>query len=411
MSKTARVEARDQVQKILETLHRYSDVISQCLVGSNISEDEEGHKGIAALHSINALMPVEEGVYQLNPHIRSFLSDRLAQYSAMQSLTRITEQIQGGRAKWRELVDMHRSGDIHDMGQIEESLSYTLNEIVYFMGQNLRLLNHQTATDYGNVATMKRKLRQNRFYADSVKTLLAELDQLEEFVNTVDREALANGVYGMRQMVNGRVKARMGDWKVQLNDIQAIISKRLFIKRKVDRELKILYDTVLWMVKNPTLTAIEVEPGNSPPAALLTPSPIRVRPRVDINARGMAQEKVLLAVCSKLPAPPIVEPEKKVREKQRVESTRTEIIAMPLAEEDLLVEDLITYLLSNDAKPIEISQWQRERRIHAGLSEEEWVLYATQQLGLQGIKTQLQVLPTHSGINRVFDDVMAFTPA
>lgn len=409
MAKLVRSESRDQVQKVLETLHRYSDVISQSLAGS-VSETDAGmQKGIVALLGINALMPVETGIYQLNPRIRSFLSERLAQYSAMQTLTRITEQIHGGRAKWRELVDMRQSGDDRDKAQIEESLNYTLNEIVYFMGQNLRLLNHQTATDYGNVESMKRKLRQNHFYADSVKTLINELNQLQDFVEKVDNEALAYGLYEMRHMVNVRVKVRMGEWRVQINDIQSIISKRLFVKRRVDRELKVLYDTVLWMVRNPTLNGFEIELGTTPLQALLQPTAIRIRSRTDIHAHGIDQEKIMQAAAARLPSPLAAATPKENKVKQLVKSTSVEVVDSPIREEDVLLEELIAFLCSPQCQPMEISQWQRERRQSAGLSEEAWLLYATHQLAVHGIRTELQVTKAPDTFNAVFDDVMAFT--
>ncbi|MBK1683922.1 hypothetical protein CKO18_10150 [Rhodoferax fermentans] len=409
MAKPVRSESRDQVQKILGTLHRYSEVISQSLTGSVSDSDEGMQKGIAALLGINALMPVETGVYQLNPRIRSFLSERLAQYSAMQTLTRITEQIHGGRAKWRELVDMRQSGDERDKAQIEESLNYTLNEIVFFMGQNLRLLNHQTATDYGNVESLKRKLRQNHFYADSVKTLISELNQLQDFFEMVDNEALAYGLHEIRHMVNVRVKARMGDWRVQLNDIQAIISKRLFVQRRVDRELKVLYGTGLWMVRNPTLDGFEVELGSAPQPTLLQPTPIRVRPRFDIQAHGIDQEKLLQAAAARLPAPSVVAGTKTAKLKQVVKSTSVELIDPPMREEDLLLEELVGFLSSPQRRPLEISQWQLERRKAAGLSEEAWLLYATHQLAVKGIRTELQVTKATDTFNAVFDDVMVFS--
>ena len=409
MAKPVRSESRDQVQKILETLHRHSDVISQSLTGSVSDSDEGLQKGIAALLGINALMPVETGVYQLNPRIRSFLSERLAQYSAMQTLTRITEQIHGGRAKWRELVDMRKSGDEWDKAQIEDSLNYTLNEVVFFMGQNLRLLNHQTATDYGNVESLKSKLRQNHFYADSVKTLISELNQLQDFFEMVDNEALAYGLHEIRHMVNVRVKARMGGWRVQLNDIQAIISKRLFVQRRVDRELKVLDGTGLWMVRNPTLDGFEVELGRTPRPTLLQPLPIRVRPRFDIQAHGIDQEKLLQAAAARLPVPSVRAGAKTAKVKQVVKSTSVELIDPPMREEDLLLEELVDFLSSPQCRPLELSQWQLERRKKAGLSEEAWLLYATHQLAVKGIRTELQVTKATDTFNAVFDDVMAFS--
>lgn len=408
MTKPGRGEPRDQVQKILETLHRHSDVISQSLVGSISDSNESMQKGISALMSINALMPVEEGVYQLNPRIRSFLSERLAQYSAMQTLTRISEQIHGGRAKWRELVDMRRSGDVVDMAQIEESLSYTLNEIVYFMGQNLRLLNHQTATDYGNVESMKRKLRQNRFYSESVKTLISELDQLQGFIDSVDGETVAYGLYEMRQMIGARVKSRMADWRVQLNEIQAVISKRLFAKRRIEHDLKLLYDTVLWMERNPTRTGIELELGDDPPTSLLAPTAIRIRSHADVTVHGVEQERIIQTIANKLPAPRPVDAPKEAKIKQMVQSTSMEMVDIPMREEDVILEDLVTFLHSSERRPLEISQWQIRRREKAGIRDEAWLLYASSQLAASGINTELQLVKAKDTFNEVFDDVMAF---
>ena len=50
MNKPRSINQRDQVQKILDTLHRHSDVISMSLVGriSDTNTDENTGKGIAA---------------------------------------------------------------------------------------------------------------------------------------------------------------------------------------------------------------------------------------------------------------------------------------------------------------------------------------------------------------------------
>ncbi len=186
----ARQESRNQVRQILAVMNRHGDVISDAVDGTVELRDAAYNTGIDALVGINALMPFEEGQYQLNPRIRSFLSEQLAQYSAFQALTRISDQIHGARTKWRELVHIKESGDLRDMAALEESLGYTVNEIVHFTVQNLLLLNTQISTDYGNVETLKAKLRQNAFYGNGVKNLAAELEQLEAFTIEIDREPL-----------------------------------------------------------------------------------------------------------------------------------------------------------------------------------------------------------------------------
>ena len=410
MSKPRSVNQRDQVQKILETLHRHSDVISMGLVGrlSDANTDESTGKGIAALTGVGALMPMGDGAYQLNPRIRRFLNDRLSQFTALQALTRISEPLQSGRAQWRELIAMQSSGDFSAKSEIEDALIYTVGEIVYFMRQNLRLLNHQTATDFGNVESMKRKLRQNRFYSDNVKTLVVELDQLDAFLSVVETESLQFNLHEMRSLLMGQIKSQMGHWRHQLNEIQALISQRLFVRRQIEADLRLLFDAGLWLETNPTLNGLDVELGQSEQPVLLSPSPIKVRSHYDIRAKGADQEAILCSVACKLPintgakAVP-----QETRAKQVVLSMEQEVAEVELSPEDMLVRDLIEKVKSS-AGAFEILSWQRDKRVAAGIGDEEWLLYASSQLAIAGIHTELQIIRGHNTFNDVFDDVMVF---
>jgi len=409
MSKPRSANQRDQVQRILETLHRHSDVVSMSLAGriTDTNTDENTGKGIAALTGVGALMPMGEGAYQLNPRIRRFLNERLSQFSALQALTRISEQLQGGRAQWRELIAMQTNGDISAKSEMEDALIYTVGEIVYFMRQNLRLLTHQTATDFGNVESMKRKLRQNRFYGDNVKTLVAELDQLDAFLSLVETESLQFNLYEMRNLLMGQIKSQMGQWRHQLNEIQSLISQRLFVRRQIEADLRLLFDAGLWLETNPTLNGLEVELGQSAPPVLLSPTPIKVRSHYDIRAKGTDQQNVLCSVASKLPARKTQVANKEPRVKQVVLSMEPEVAEIDLSPEDLLVQELIEKLKTSD-RAFEILQWQRDKRLAVGIGDEEWLLYATSQLAIAGIHAELQFIHGHDTFNAVFDDVMVF---
>jgi hypothetical protein len=409
MNKPRSINQRDQVQKILETLHRHSDVISMSLVGriSDINTDENTGKGIAALTRVGALLPMGDGAYQLNPRIRRFLNERLSQFSALQALTRISEQLQSGRAQWRELISIQTNGDVAAKAEIEDALIYTVGEIVYFMRQNLRLLNHQTATDFGNVESMKRKLRQNRFYGDNVKTLVVELDQLDAFLSTVETESLQFNLHEMRNLLTTQIKSQMGIWRHQLNEIQSLISQRLFVRRQIEADLRLLFDAVLWLENNPTRNGLEVELGQSAPPVLLSPMPIKVRSHYDVRAKGTDQERILCSVANKLPLNRTPGPTKEPRIKQLVLSVEPEVAEVELSPEDLLVQELIDELRTSE-RPFEILRWQRDRRVSAGIGDEEWLLYASSQLAISGVHTELQIFRERDTFNAVFDDVMVF---
>lgn len=409
MNKARSVSQRDQVQKVLETLHRHSDVISMSLVGriSDTNTDENTGKGIAALTGVGALMPMGDGAYQLNPRIRRFLNERLSQFSALQALTRISEQLQSGRAQWRELIAMQTTGDVAAKSEMEDALIYTVGEIVYFMRQNLRLLTHQTATDFGNVESMKRKLRQNRFYSDNVKTLVAELDQLDAFLSVVETESLQFNLHEMRNLLMAQIKSQMGHWRHQLNEIQSLISQRLFVRRQIEADLRLLFDAGMWLEANPTLNGMEVELGQTAPPVLLSPTTIKVRSHYDIRAKGTDQESILCSVASKLPVTKAPGSAKEPRVKQLVLSVDPEVAEVELSPEDFFVQELIERLKLSESA-FEILQWQRDKRLAAGIGDEEWLLYASSQLAIAGIHTELQIIRSHDTFNAVFDDVMVF---
>ncbi len=169
MATNSRQDSKNQIRKILEVLSRHGEVISDALDGVVDLAGRGYNAGVDALVEINALMPLDEGQYQLNPRIRTFLNEQLAQFSAFQTLTRISEQIYGAKAKWKEIVLMKETGDVRDMPALEESLGYTIAEIVHFTSANLLLLNTQIATDYGNVTSLRRKLAQNKFYGEALQ--------------------------------------------------------------------------------------------------------------------------------------------------------------------------------------------------------------------------------------------------
>jgi len=63
----------------------------------------------------------------------------------------------------------------------------------------------------------------------------------------------------------------------------------------------------------------------------------------------------------------------------------------------------------NSSKAFEILSWERERRESAGIGDEEWLFYASTQLEIAGVYTELQVTRSPKDTtNEVFDEVMVF---
>lgn len=414
MASSGRSESKNQVKRILEVLSRHSDVVSDALDGVTALAENGNIAGVDALVEINVLMAIEEGQYNLNPRIRSFLSEHLAQYSAFQTLTRISEQIHGAKAKWSEIVAMKASGDMRDMPALEESLSYTIAEIVHFTSANLALLHTQIDTEYGNVTSFKRKLAQNRFYSEGVKALLAELGQLEAFTEEIDREAIGKGLYAVRHIVHTRISAYLSVWISRLNDVQARISNRLFAIRQLERNLLYLSKIVLWLAKNPTRNGLDMEPDEAAvPATLIRPVPIKVRPQLTVFGVAQSNQEMLEKAVSRLP--PARSPwERKTIEvaPQYAHAIVMQVEEQPVTPEDQLIEVLVEHLDSKLATEVSIVDWMRPQREALGLPDDAWLLYVANQLNLLGIRLEFVMgIRAPSDLNDNFVDVVAFSDA
>ena len=168
--------------------------------------------------------------------------------------------------------------------------------------------------------TLKAKLRQNAFYGGGVKNLLSELLQLEAFTVEIDREALSKGLFEVRHMVN----SRLPEWMTRLNDVQATISKRLFVAKKINDELMYLSKAVLWMSRNPTKVGFDVTVTKKAKDALLRPVAIKIRPQVDVSDVQIYNQQILVRAVSRLPVAP--DPWQKPEEPAKAYVKRTEVL-------------------------------------------------------------------------------------
>ena len=282
---------------------------------------------------------------------------------------------------------------------------------MHFTVQNLLLLNTQIATDYGNVETLKAKLRQNAFYGTGVKNLGAELEQLEAFTIEIDREALSKGLHSVRHMVNTRIRSRLGMWMSRLNDVQATITKRLFIAKKLDTELMYLSKAVLWLTRNPTRNGFEVHVNEKVDVALMRPVAIKVRPQADVSDTGIPVQNIFANAIRRLKSMPDPWEQKEKAAPQYVLSTgETEIVA-EMTIEDVLVDELVDALYRTDEPFLSVAQWQLEKRAKHAINTESWLFYAAGQLDMMGMRVEFNMGARNRSIfNDVFDDVLVFLP-
>lgn len=406
-------QPREQVRAVLELLAKNWELVAEGLSGPVVVGERGRARQVESLAGVHALLPYEEDVFHLNPRLRAYLNDHLAFFGAFQTVTRLSEHIFRARTQWGQLKEMKSDGNYKDMEAIERGLDDTVSEIVYFMEQNLVLLNAQMFTRYGNVTSLKAKKAQNRFYGQEVKNCLRELQSVDKLVEQIGSEAMGAGLPGARQLVNGRLRSRLSGWVARLNDIQAVITRRLFLAKQLEQRVGLLSSISLWLVRNPTRSGLEVPVDEKTPLGLLRPKSMRMAPQVDFDVAAGAAEDVMAAAVARLPK--MVDPAERAKQRsvQPVLAKRMEEVEETLAPEDEAIMRLLDDLRQAGRTGLSLARWKREQgSLLDVLSEEEWLLYAASQLVSAGKLVQFMETPRPVGmLNQPYYDVLALEKA
>ncbi|MCX5589702.1 hypothetical protein [Alcaligenes endophyticus] len=397
------IDNRGQIRQVFQYLQKHFDVLADALDGALENHDKARTTAIQELASINALLPYGEESYHLNPHLRHYLKDHLNLYQAFESLTRISPMITQARLHWHELCDLQQHGEHEDAEQVEDSLDHTITNLIHSNERNLMLLTAMVSSEYGNVASLRAKIRQNEHYRRQVVQLLKELISVEALLGRINENPYEKGevILRARQMVNARLTGRRAGWVSRLNDIQAVISRKLFLARKLEQQLYALSQAALWLSRNPTTDGIDLAPSAQTPAitldALCRPTSIRVRPQIDFTDRTYHIEEALERALRRLPAPASTSVEKD-HGIQRVHAVSNEVAQEALLPADQLIAQLVQHLQKHQSSALSLLQWQIEQRHTEAIADEIWILYASSQLLLYPrIELEYHIGPALSG--------------
>jgi hypothetical protein len=296
------VSARsDGIQRLLATLNKHSDIVSEAFSGPVSGGDRQREQAIAALVSAGVLKDYEEGTYYLSASLHSYFSTVLSSFHALQALTRIKGLMHQANEQWDELRRLRASGSSIDIRRLEVALERSIIEVGDVVERNIALLNAMVMGQYGNVKDMASKFRQNRFYAREVATSLQELRQVEAFVEKVSQSVVGDGLARIRQLVIRRLGAELLPWASRLQDAQASISRRLFDARLMARRLRQLARYSSWLTSNPTEGGWDVEVTESVDPALCRPEGLQMRPQPDFHDPGSTTMDSLVALVRRLP--------------------------------------------------------------------------------------------------------------
>lgn len=397
------VDNRGQIRQVFQHLQKHFDVLADALEGAVENHDKTRTTAIQELAAINALLPYGEESYHLNPHLRHYLKDHLNLYQAFESLTRISPTITQARLHWHELCDLQSHGELEDAEQVEDSLDHTITNLIHSNERNLMLLTAMVSSEYGNVTSLRAKIRQNEHYRRQVIQLLKELISVEALLSRINENPYEKGeiVLRARHMVNARLTGRRASWVSRLNDIQAVISRKLFLARKLAQQLYALSQAALWLSRNPTTDGIDLEPTTQTPSstldALCRPASIRVRPQIDFADNSLYTEEVLERALRRLPAASHIT----VSEEhgiQRVLAINNDLAQETMLPADQLIADLVLYLQQHQNSALSLLAWRVDERQKEAIGDEVWVLYAANQLVLYpNIDLEYHIAPALQG--------------
>ncbi|MGB8417672.1 hypothetical protein [Paraburkholderia sp.] len=397
----------DQIERLLHAVSKHGDLVAEAFSGTVELGDRQRNQRIDALSNLKALKSQEEGVYRLNPRLRDFISDYLVSYRAFQTLTRLAGAIHQARALWRELRAARELGEESDWEHLYVSFDDLVADISYSIERNLSLLHSLLSTQYGDVANLKAKLRQNKYYINEISEALNEMTQVHELFNGIESEALGAGMLVVRSMVKRRLTSRLLMWTSQIKDAQATISRSLFRARRLEERVRKLSRVSHWLRQNRSSPGFEVALSNAPDS-LFRADPIPVKSHIDVRGASEGEKAALLEAIRRMPPRNMPRP---VPER---------LPPLPVLEEQLAVEyeepepheamlEALLAELHRKSVAIGLRNWKEQKPMLDYLSDEEWLLFASIQLQSEGVHLTF-VLNSASGIqtpNELSDDILA----
>lgn len=423
MSRAVKPDSRlDNIQRLLASLHKHSDILSEAFSGPIAGDDKSRGAAIGVLVAAGALRPYEEGTYYLTTALNDYFAGVLSSYHAMQALTRISQHVWQADKQWAELLQLRRGGAARDAARIHVALERSIIDIGDIMERNIALLNSMVLGRYGDVEDLKSKFRQNRYYGGEVKRSLADLSQVEVLANRIIDGALVEGLPRMRQLAARRLSANLLGWTARLKDAQAVISRRLFDAHKMERRLRQLARYASWLQSNPTLNGwdLDVDAGVPQELAHPTPLPVRLQPHFDDpTTQNMTR---LIEAVRRLPQPLDARPKPAPREEDNsVLASTMEVVEPSLQPHELALRRLFEHLyeLGTSGVPdtISLTDWKARSEPDidglATMELEHWLLYAAVQMSATDYRPRFVFHADLAAFapNRQFYDVEVFSGA
>lgn len=399
-------ERGEQVQKLLASLSRHSDLVAEAFDGSVSGGDKQRNTAIEALFGLGVLKPYDEDTYRLNPRLREFFSEHFASYHAFQALRRVSTTMQQAQEQWRALRRLRVSGSAKDQATLYAALDESIVEMGYSIEHNLTMLHALLSTQYGNVDDLTSKLRQNRYYARQVDQFLRDVQSVDAFGAQTADEATAAGMPDVRRLVTRRLGARCLTWTSQIKEAQEVISKRLFEAKLMETRVKRLSRFSLWLTRHRTTDGWDVPVDERASVSLVRPESIELRPQPDVADMDPAVRDNLLQAASKLPAKVSLAPPREELPPQMLVEGDSEPVFETLTPALQALHEL-KEASRRSADTISLLGWKHARPDLADVPDGVWLMYASLQLKGSGLTLSfaLEGVEDAFAVNASFYDI------
>lgn len=395
-------ERSSQVHKVLATLSRHADLISEALDGTVSSHgDKDRRDALNELANIKAVKAYEEDKYRLNPRLKGFFSDYFASYQAFEALHLISGTINQAFEQWRGLCQLTQSGSLRDQSRLAEALESSIDEIAYTIEHNLAMLHVLLVTKYGNVDSFQAKKSQNKYYLKQVNQFLIDTRSIDLFVEEVFDQAINFGLMDVRKLVAQRLHSNLLAWTSQIKDAQVTIDKRLFEMRALEEKLKLLAAFSLWLTRTQTESGWDLPISNDVPLALCRPEPIAIRCQPDVTDSHPSVMDALIQVAQKMP-PESIKSKKEETEVQVYYLTEEEDEAIHVVDYDEFHQAMRGLLDEIEREPeVSLLSFKRKHNVLSGISDEVWLICASQSQYIKE-KATLSYVPHPETENELF---------
>lgn len=314
---------REQVAKLLRQIGQADDLLSAAYVDGGISRDSDNDSQLRALHKAKLLRPEEDlGDYRLTSELKRLLNKLLRHQSSYRQLTdmgKVMDALEDASHDYRGAYETEQWDDVEYYLDQFDDLLYEARDS---LNSSLDSMHYAISSQFGFVATLSAKVRENEKALAYAQKLLNELQQ-------IDPEICYDWIFDAAPSEFARKVTGFVRWyRDALNRLAHVIDKMrqsLFRLRRQVKQANQLKGMARFLRQHPEYQLPEQLPFNPAlPQTLRLSPPLTTSGLPDIG--NSAQEPALVNIVQQLRKLSQSAPETRGREGVEVESDMLEVL-------------------------------------------------------------------------------------